>query len=110
MHFGIHYSIIRTNQKIIYQTILHICIGKTKRHLVTRVGEHKSDKSAIGQHLKVCHICNHSFDVNQFKIINIGKSDLDCKIKEALHIKALNPSLNQNLYQSGSSFLVNVFK
>ena len=85
-------------------------IGKTKRHLITRVMEHQSDKSAIGQHLKACKSCHDNFGINQFKIINNGQSDLDCKIKEALHIKTFNPSLNQNLYQHGSSFLINVFK
>ena len=85
-------------------------IGKTKRHLVTRVTEHKGDKSAIGQHLKLCSSCHNTFDIDKFKLISSGKTDLECKIKEALHIKACNPSLNQNLFQCGSSFLINVFK
>ena len=85
-------------------------IGKTKRHLIARVEEHKGDKSAIGQHLKQCTSCHNSFSINHFKIVNSGKTDLECKIKEALHIKAYNPSLNQNLFQNGSSFLINVFK
>ena len=85
-------------------------IGKTKRHLITRVTEHRADKSAVGQHLKLCHSCRNSFGIDLFKIISTGRTDLECKIKEALNIKSYNPSLNQNLFQRGSTFLINVFK
>ena len=84
-------------------------IGKTKRHLVTRVSEHKSDKSAIGQHLSNCQVCSSSFDVNNFQIIDNDRSDMDCKIKEALHIKSENPLLNQHLFQRGSFYTIKVF-
>ena len=43
-------------------------------------------------------------------IISNGRTDVECKIKEALNIKSINPTLNQNLFQHGSSFLINVFK
>ena len=85
-------------------------IGKTKRHLITRVTEHRADKSAIGQHLGRCSSCRNSFGIDQFKIISNGRTDVECKIKEALNIKNSNPTLNQNLFQHGSSFLINVFK
>ena len=85
-------------------------IGKTKRHLITRVTEHRADKSAIGQHLSRCSSCRNSFGIDQFKIISNGRTDVECKIKEALNIKNSNPTLNQNLFQHGSSFLINVFK
>ena len=39
-----------------------------------------------------------------------GRTDVECEIKEALNIKSINPTLNQNLFQHGSSFLINVFK
>ena len=84
-------------------------IGKTKRHLAKRVGEHEKDKSAIGHHLQFCTPCRDGFNVNKFKIIDTGSSDTDCKIKEALHIKSSNPILNKQLFQSGSSFVLNVF-
>ena len=35
-------------------------IGITKRHLATRIKEHRSEKSAIGQHLQTCHTCDHN--------------------------------------------------
>ena len=65
-------------------------IGKTKRHLATRIKEHRSEKSAIGQHLQTCHTCDHNFNENQFKILSTGNSDFDCKIREALLIKSEN--------------------
>ena len=43
-------------------------IGKTKRHLATRIKEHRSEKSAIGQHFR--HV-----NENQFKILSTGNSD-----------------------------------
>ena len=85
-------------------------IGKTKRHLITRVMEHRADKSAIGQHLSRCSSCRNSFGIDQFKIISNGRTDVECKIKEALNIKSINPTQNQNLFQHGSSFLINIFK
>ena len=45
-------------------------IGKTKRHLATRIKEHRSEKSAIGQHLQTCHTCDHNFNENQFQILS----------------------------------------
>ena len=85
-------------------------IGKTKRHLATRIKEHRSEKSAIGQHLQTCHTCDHNFNENQFKILSTGNSDFDCKIREALLIKSQKPTLNQQLFQNGSTFILCVFK
>ena len=85
-------------------------IGKTKRHLATRIKEHRSEKSAIGQHLQTCHTCDHNFNENQFKILSTGNSDFDCKIREALLIKSEKPTLNQQLFQNGSTFILCVFK
>ena len=83
---------------------------KTKRHLATRIKEHRSEKSAIGQHLQTCHTCDHNFNENQFKILSTGNSDFDCKIREALLIKSQKPTLNQQLFQNGSTFILCVFK
>ena len=51
---------------------------KTKRHLATRIKEHRSEKSAIGQHFQTCHTCDHNFKENQFQILITGNSDFDC--------------------------------
>ena len=69
-------------------------IGKTKRHLATRIKEHRSEKSAIDQHLQTCHTCDHNFNENQFQILITGDSDFDCTIREALLIKSEKTTLN----------------
>ena len=79
-------------------------IGKTKRHLVTRIKEYRSEKSAIGQHLQTCHTCDHNFNENQFKILSTGNSDFDGKIREVWLIKSEKTTLN------GSTFILCVFK
>ena len=94
---------------IVYVTYISY-IGKTKRHLVTRIKEHRSEKSAIGQHLQTCHTCDHNFNENQFKILSTGNSDFDCKIREALLIKSEKRTLYQQLFQNGSTFILCVFK
>ena len=69
---------------VIYGTYTFSYTGKTKRHLSTTIKEHRSEKSATGQHLQTCHSCDHNFNENQFKILSTGNSDFDCKIREAL--------------------------
>ena len=64
-----------------------------------------SEKSAIGQHLQTCHTCDHNFHENQFQISSTGDSDFDCKIREVR-----KPTLNQQLFQNCSTFILCVFK
>ena len=78
-------------------------IGKTKRHLCTRIREHlSSSSSAIFSHRLSC---NCSCSAENFSIISSACNDFDLCIKEALHIKDKNPSLNCNLQNNGSIFL-----
>ena len=86
-------------------------VGKTKRHLVTRVKEHgtASTPSAIREHLKQCDTCRTEYSINNFRIIDSGKNDFDCCIKEALHIKLCKPTLNTQLSTQGMSFFLNIF-
>ena len=84
-------------------------IGKTKRHLVTRVREHGSRQSAIFSHLENCNTCLMNFNISCFSILANAKCDYDCNIKEALFIKQLQPTLNSNLYSCGSSFQLKLF-
>ena len=83
-------------------------IGKTKRHLVTRVDERLKGESAISVHLDNCATCSQGFGVNNFSIIDKGNSDFECLIKEAISIKNCNPVLNGYLY-SGKCFQLKVF-
>ncbi len=86
-----------------------VYIGKTKRHLATRVGEHGRSSSAIFDHLNACTLCKEKFSCNSFKIVDKGRDDFDTTIKEALLIKSNRPSLNKQLYSQGSSFILNIF-
>ena len=74
------------------------------------LGREFKEKSAIGQHLQTCHTCDHNFNENQFNILSTGNSDFDCKIREALLNKSEKPTLNQHLFQNGSTFILCVFK
>ena len=62
-------------------------IGKTKRHLATRVREHSQSSSAIHEHLTNCAMCKSNYSVNSFRVVDVGNSDLAISIKEAMHIK-----------------------
>jgi len=61
-------------------------IGKTKRHLAVRTKEHLKGNSAIFDHTSQCHL-GHQCNIENFKVLSNGRSDLEIKIKEALLIK-----------------------
>jgi len=84
-------------------------VGKTKRHLKTRVNEHKFKNSPISNHLLICNECSDNYNNNSFKILCTTNSNLDLSIKESIFIKQLNPNLNKQLAYQGSSFYLNVF-
>ena len=70
----------------------------------------KKGKTAITKHIKSCETCiSGNLDYNHFEIFNQCKTKFECVIKEALFIKKLNPAINKQLHNSGSSFLLNVF-
>ena len=84
-------------------------IGKTKRHLVTRVKEHDTTPTAINKHLLMCESCKTNFSCDNFSIIDFGKNDFEITIKEALHIKYKKPNINKQLATQGASFILNIF-
>ena len=88
-----------------------VYIGKTRRHLATRVKEHAHPKglSAIRDHVSSCGSCQSGYSVSLFKIIDTARNDLGTTIKESLHIKYCKPSLNKQLLNTGSSFVLNIF-
>ena len=85
-------------------------IGKTKRHLQIRIGEHLKGPSAIFGHISKCQVCqNNSNNNNQFKCIQSGNSDFELQILEALYILQNRPSLNVQLAKGGTSYNLNIF-
>ena len=89
----------------------NIYIGKTIRHLATRVKEHGTSpsNSAVSNHLTSCETCKLNFSCDSFSIMDSGKNDFEVTIKEALHIKFKKPTINRQLFSQGSSFVLNVF-
>ena len=47
--------------------------------------------------------------IDNFEIIKKCKSDFDTKVNEALFIRKENPSLNKNLFNSGSLYTLKVY-
>lgn len=86
-------------------------IGKTKRHLVTRVREHGTSAapSAIKEHIDNCKTCKSDFSLNNFTVIDHARNDYECCIKEAIHIKLVKPPLNTQLSSEGMSYFLSIF-
>ena len=102
--------------KVVYKfQCLHdvdkVYIGKTRRHLATRVKEHRhsTSSSAIRDHLSSCPTCQSEYSSSSFRVIDTARNDFEVTIKEALHIKNSKPALNRQLFNSGSSFVLNIF-
>ena len=86
-------------------------IGKTIRHLATRVRNMalQIQIREFYSHLLTCETCKSNFSCNNFSVIDSGKNDFEVTIKEAFHIKFSEPIMNKQLLTQGSSFVLNVF-
>ena len=97
---------------VVYQFTCSNCnvtyIGKTKRHHKVRMCEHLGVSHKTGESLKYNvktttairdHIkdSGHINDFTSFEILNFGKNNLECLIKESVLIKKLNPPLNKQV-------------
>ena len=85
-------------------------IRYTTLHLNTRAHEHLNlnsiAKTAIKDQKNSCSHCSKTdLSVSNFKVIKKCNTGFESKIQEALMIKKFNPTLNRQLYSSGSSFL-----
>ena len=90
------------------------CIEYTTRHLITRAYEYlhvnSIAKTAVKDHIYSCSHCSKTdLSVSNFKGIKKFNTGCEAKIQEALLLKKFNPTLNRQLYLSGSSFLLNVY-
>ena len=84
-------------------------IGKTKRHFITRIQEHKKSSSSIKDHLLFCDTCNINYNCDNFKVVDTGNSNFNTTILEALYIKHKLPTLNNTLTDKGDSFFLDIF-
>ena len=71
-------------------------IGETRRHFKTRMDEHlKTDKNShIYKHLNGNTACFNALNNESFSILDRADSNINLKIKEALHINWEKPNLN----------------
>ena len=86
----------------------NVYIGRTRRHLCKRIGEHRNplSQSAIFNHTMSC-TCRFSTD--NFSVLRSSRNQLELNILEALCIKDFSPNLNEQLAQSGQSILLRLF-
>ena len=89
-------------------------IGYTTHHLIKRAHEYLNlnsiTKSAIKDHIYSClHCFKTDLSVSNFEVIKKCNTGFEGKNQEALLIKKFNPTLNRQLYSSGSLYLLNVY-
>ena len=71
-------------------------VGRTHKHLTTRIREHlSSESSSIFKHLLENPQCKHSSPENDFKILDHASSQYELAVKEGLYINWLRPNLNK---------------
>ena len=89
--------------RVVYKFLCAGCnacyIGETSRHLSTRVREHLSRdrNSHVYQHLQQSQACRCLANKNCFSIVDCVPNKLLLMLKEAMHIKWENPTLNKQL-------------
>ena len=85
-------------------------VGRTHKHLDTRVDEHFGRKSSsVFQHINdpKNNNCKTKYDkTNCFSIIDNARSDYELAIKEGLHINRLEPELNRQKQHEVITLLV----
>ena len=71
-------------------------VGRTHKYFDTRSKEHlETDKlSTVNKHLNDNRICKIKNNQNSFTIIDRAKTDYELALKEAMHIKWLNPNMH----------------
>ena len=86
---------------VVYKYICAGCgasyVGQTTRHWLERIREHlKTDKNShIFQHINKNITCKNKCNDSCFSIIDTASTEFTLKIKEAMHIEWLTPSLNK---------------
>ena len=84
-------------------------VGETMRYFVTKMHEHLNKSSSptyIFSHLDNNIDCRQACDENCFKIIDSAATKFSLKVKEALHIQWLNPTLNKQKIHVSLTFSV----
>ena len=80
-------------------------IGESARNFEERFKEHLKAPSSIYDHL---NISGHDVTIDNFTILGREDRNLLRTIKEALYIRANNPSLNRNIEKCWDGVLLNI--
>ena len=74
-------------------------MGCTTCHLATRIKQHiHTDKnSVVYKHLQLNPNCKIKCSVENFEIIDMANTEFDLQIKEAIHIRRIDPALNKQI-------------
>ena len=87
--------------KIVYEFKCAECnsvyVGYTNGHYQTRVYEHlKTDNNShILKHLRHSTKCKSACNESCFKVIDRARTEYELRIKEAMHIQWIAPSINK---------------
>ena len=82
--------------KFKFQECKSCYVSCTHKYFNDRLSEHlDTDKnSAIFKHLEENQACKNKNNKDSFSILDYAKTDYELALKEAMHIKWLNPKLN----------------
>lgn len=69
-------------------------VGFTNWHLFQCINEYTNSRSSIGKHMKLQHGVQRPAIAENFTVLKMCRSKLDCLVYEMLLIKELKPSLN----------------
>ena len=85
-------------------------MGETTRDVITRINEHiqKDPKSNNFKHLQESRICNSEWNKDCFSVIDRATTEYQLKMKEAMHIKGIQPKLNKQPKHYTLSLIVQV--
>ena len=85
---------------VVYKFICTRCkscyVGRTHRHVNTRIEEHLTDStSSIFKHINANADCKAMCNRDSFEIIDQASTQYELNVKEGMHIKWLRPNLNK---------------
>ena len=103
------YSLVRVKESripshlgvanVVYKFVCHSCdnsyIGYTERVLMARVTEHVRGKSPLSEAHR--ELCSTPVSRADFVVHDTGRTLLELRIKEAVHIRVVRPSLNRRV-------------
>ena len=96
--FSLTSSLVSANNQISCEECDATYVGETERSLKARFGEHKRPSSTTSEVSKHIHTDNpnHNITLENTKILSVEHKWFERGVKEAIYIRAMNPSLNRD--------------